>query len=202
MLTHHDDTVRQPALVLPFHLRGSAGRVAVFYEANTDPARWGFPLLALPFDVMFAAGFPVCQAVIEYAGEGYHAVMGWLQVVCVTDHAGHTDVSVDIAPVHAQSDTPFIAYGSLPTLFDAPGPNPPRSDETWLAESFLAIMPDVARSRRVQALLGFRWGYELTAMRPTLLPLQVASEDEWQRCASILRERYPGWDFAPRFTVG
>lgn len=46
-------------------------------------------------------------------------------------------------------------HRDLETLFDAPGPKLPRSDETWLAESFLAACPDVARSKRVQGVAGF-----------------------------------------------
>lgn len=152
---------RQPALTVPFHVRGYDGRVSVFYGANTDPAHWGFNLLALPFDIALVEGFPVCEAVIDYAGAGYRAAMGWIQVVTHTDLTGRAWASVDVAPMPWQSDNPLANFGYLSAMFDAPGPNPPRRDETWGAETFLAIVPDVARSRRVQAVLGFRWGYDL-----------------------------------------
>jgi len=183
-----------PALTLPFHLRGHAGQVRVFYEPNTDPSHWGFPFLELPFDIALARGFPVCRAVVDYGGEGYTAVMGWVQVVTVTDTRG-VRASVDVAPMHWQADTPFAEYGYLPTLFDAPGPNPPRSDETWVAESFLCVVPDVARSRRVRAVTGFRWGYALEAMRPTPVAVEPAGETDWHRCLEPLRQRYLAWTF-------
>jgi hypothetical protein len=184
--------------VLPFRVRGYDGRVSVFYETNHDPARWGFQHLDLPFDIALAGGFPVCRAVVDYAGDGYHAVMGWIQVVTVTN-AGGARASVDVFPMHRESDTPFAEFGERPTLFDAPGPNPPRGDETWVAESFLAVVPDVARSRRVRAVLGFRWGYELRGMRATPLPVEVAGEAGWRRCLDTLRRDYPTWAFAPHF---
>jgi hypothetical protein len=198
MMPMNRDPSTEPALVLPFRLRGYDGRVSVFYGVNRHPARWGFQHLGLPFDIALTGGFPVCRAVVDYAGEGYHAVMGWIQVVTVTDATG-VRASVDDFPMHRGLETPFAEFGERPTLFDAPGPNPPRSDETWMAESFLAVVPDVARSRRVQAVLGFRWGYELTAMRATPLPVEAASETDWQRCLDALRRDYPAWVLAPHF---
>lgn len=191
-----DGSVTLPALVMPFHLRGYEGHVSVFYGVNRDPDRWGYGRLGLPFPIERAIGFPVRRAEIAYAGEGYRAVLGWLQVITVTDRDGERRSSVDVAPIHRESDTPFAKYGYLPTLFDAPGPNPPRSDETWVAESWLASVPDVARSRRVRAVLGFRWGYVLTEGRAALLDLQVADANDWRRCRDVLGARYPGWQFA------
>jgi hypothetical protein len=192
-----DELTDRPAesLTIPFHLRGYNGWVSVCYLTNTDPAAWGFNLLALPFDISLAAGFPVCWATIDYAGVGYHAVMGWIQVVTVTDSSGRTRSSVDVSPIFWQTDSPFADFGHLPTLFDAPGPNLPRANETWVAESFLTIVPDVARSRRVRAVLGFRWGYDLREMRATPRSLELTSAADWRRCVAVLRERYPNWEF-------
>lgn len=190
---------RQPALTIPFYIRGYDGHVSVFYGVNTDPPRWGFRLFELPFDTSLVEGFPVCQAEIAYPGEGYYAFMGWIQVVTVTESTGRVWASVDVAPMLAQTDSPFADFGYRPTMFDAPGPNPPRSDESWVAETFLAIVPDVARSRRVRAVLGFRWGYSLKDMRACPLAIEVAGESDWQRCLGTLRDQYPAWEFDLRF---
>jgi hypothetical protein len=46
-------------------------------------------------------------------------------------------------------------------------------------------------------VLGVRWGYDLAGMRATPLPLEVATEADWRRCAATLAEQYPTWAFDP-----
>jgi hypothetical protein len=193
-------TPRKESLRLPFQLRGRTGTVSIAYDVNHDPARWGFDLLRLPFPVDRTIGFPVFEARVLYSGEGYTAVMGWIQVVTVHPAAGGADdTSVDQIPVLRESDTPFFVLGNEPTAFDAPGPNPPRTDETWTAFTFLVACPDVGRTRRVEALLGVRWGYTLVAGKPTPFPVAVVSADAWDRVVPTLRERYPNWEFLTGF---
>lgn len=192
------------ALTIPFRLRGFDGHVTVRYGANDDPASWGFDLLRLPFEIARVRGFPVCEAEIAYGGTGYRAFMGWIQVITVTPH--DTDsmpaaswTAIDLLPVQAPDETPFTVFGSAPTFFDAPGPNPPRSDETWLAETFLAIVPDVARSRQIAALLGFSWGYALRAGQPTLLAAAMLGAEDWNKHLAYLGQHFPSWRFEPNF---
>src|SRR5690242_387238 len=66
----------RPALRIPFHLRGFAGQVEVFYGVNRDPLRAGFDALHIPLDLTLTMGFPVCRATITYEGTGYRAAMG------------------------------------------------------------------------------------------------------------------------------
>lgn len=188
-----------PSLTIPFRVREHDGQVSVFYTVNSNPARLGFELLELPFPLSRIEGFPVCRAEVLYAGEGYNRLMGWIQVITVTEANGSQWASVDVAPIFWEDDSPFAAFGYLPTLFDAPGPNPPRSDETWVAETFLVIVPDIAKTRRVTPVLGFRWGYELRSSRPQPLPATAVGEAEWQRCLDALTSRYLSWDFTARF---
>jgi hypothetical protein len=193
-------TSDQPALVLPFRLRGFAGVVEVFYDTNRDAAHWGFELLNLPFASALTEGFPVCRAEVGYAGPGYRATMGWIQIVTVRDAAtGRESSSLDLLPIMEEAASPFATFGHAPTLFDAPGPNPPRQNEMWTAESYLAICPDVARTRKVAALLGFRWGYELRAMRATPFAVAPCAGRDWDRHLPLLRGDYPAWAFAPGF---
>lgn len=191
--------LRSPHLDLPFRLRGYDGRVSVTYGVNRDVRNLGFHLVGIPFDPSLTHGFPVFQANTAYNGPGYHALMGWLQVVTVDATAPDrfAGASVDVPPIFWDADTPWAVFGHAPTLFDAPGPNPPRTDERWIAETFLAFCPDVIRTRRVRALLGIRWGYDLVSMRATPLPLEVITEADWRRCAVTLAEEYPTWEFAP-----
>lgn len=193
----------QPALELPFRLRGYDGVVAVSYGRNDDPEYWGFALFDLPFELEFVRGFPLMQATISYDGPGYLALMGWIQVVTVEERTPpETWASVDVYPLHWDTDTPFVTFGHTPAVFDAPGPNPPRANERWSAETFLAITPDGARSRTVVPVLGFLWGYELEQMRATPFPPDVACEADWQRCLPTLTETYPSWGFRPNFLIG
>lgn len=195
-----DPSLLQTTLALPFHLHGFAGRVTVRYGENHDPAYWGFDVLGLPFDIALAQGFPVCEANITYDGPGYRAMMGWIQLVTVRDaHTAREDISMDLLPIQSEADSPFCVFGHAPAFFDAPGPNPPRANEQWLASTFLAVCPDAARTRHVSAVLGFRWGYNLRDGRATLLPLEPLSVSGWSQRLTLLRESYPAWRFAEEF---
>jgi hypothetical protein len=168
---------------------------------NQDAHVLGFGELNLPFEIAETHGFPICEAEIEYDGPGYRATMGWIQVVTVDALAPDqfSGAAVDTYPAMWASDSPFVTFGHRPGIFDAPGPNPPRTDEMWSAETFLAVCGDVARQRTVQALLGFRWGYRLASGRATSEPLETASESDWRRCVAILKAHYPNWDFETSF---
>lgn len=189
-------------LELRFRLRGYDGTVFVDYGVNDDPPAWGFDLLHLPFDLALVHGFPLLLASIDYAGPGYRALMGWIQVVTVEMRQPEQTVAeTDVYPIHWPLDTPFVTFGQHPTVFDAPGPNPPRTDERWTAETFLAVCPDGARTRTVVPVLGFSWGYDLQQMRATSFPPAVATEADWKRCLLTLSDAYPDWEFRSEFLI-
>ncbi|MDA8346301.1 MAG: hypothetical protein M0Z66_12585 [Thermaerobacter sp.] len=191
-----------PALRIPFQLRGYGGEAIVYYGTNHDPMLYGFDLLGLPFDLSTVVGFPVFLATTEYAGAGYRAVMGWTQVVVVTPHdGGEPWTAIDLAPIGDDARAP-AAFSYQPSLFDAPGPNPPRYDERWEAESYLLIVPDVARSRNVIPVLGVRWGYDLVHGQIRVLPLARLAEDDWRRRVPLYREACPAWRISDAFHRG
>jgi hypothetical protein len=149
-----ESVLGRPALTLDFRLRGYSGRVAVAYEENRDPHSVGFDALGLPFDLALTVGYPTCRATVEYAGPGYRAYMGWIQLVTNHDPATGTEtVSNDVLPIHRDIDSPFVTFGVAPTFFDAPA-NPDHDSEDWIADTFLVACPDVARTRCVAALAG------------------------------------------------
>jgi hypothetical protein len=183
-------------MTIPFQLRGHSGKVLIDYGTNRDPARWGFDLLNLPFDTKTTIGFPVFDATVEYEARGYRALMGWIQLVTVHDtKTGQESTTIDQLPILRESDLPFFEIGVSPGAFDAPGPNPPRTDETWTAHTFLVFCPDVGRTRRVKALVGVRWGHVLTDGHANPRPLERVSLSEWTRLAPVLRTTYPRWEF-------
>ncbi len=186
-------------LTIPFRLRGFPGEVVVYYTVNESPALWGFDLLHLPFDVNETIGFPVFLATTRYDGSGYRAVMGWSQVLTITPHDGTKPLfAIDHAPADGDKRSP-AAFSYLPSLFDAPGPNPPRNNERWEAESYLLVCPDVARSRRVMPILGVRWGYDLVQRSLSILPLTPLDETDWRRVVPLYRSECPAWDIAEAF---
>lgn len=188
-----------PALTIPFHLRGYNGLVSVFYRENRDPHRAGFDALGLPFDLALTEGYPTCLATVTYAGQGYRGYMGWIQIVTNRDPAtGEEHASNDVLPMHEDVDSPFATFGYVPSFFDAPA-NPDHETEDWIADAFLVACPNVARARRVAALLGFRWGYTLRAKKAAPAPIEVVNAATWDGHLPLLRERYPTWEFMSGF---
>src|SRR5262249_34734797 len=113
---------------------------------------------------------------------------------------GAEDVGIDVMPMHQDADSPFAVFGHAPTFFDAPA-NPDHVTEDWIADAFLVACPDVARTRRVAALLGFRWGYGLRERRAAPLPIAALAAATWDGHLAVLRERYPSWEFLPGFAT-
>ncbi len=90
-------------------------------------------------------------------------------------------------------------FGYRPTLYDAPGPNPSRANERWMADSFLAVCGGVARERTVVPVAGFRWGYDLDDGVPSpFLPTQIG-QWEWVSVGKTLWESFPTWAFEQAF---
>jgi hypothetical protein len=113
---------------LDFRLHDASGSVEVAVEPNKNPES-----LAQP---PFAKDFPVCTATVTYAGEGYKAAMGWVQLVSSTDGAGAwQEFEMDPFEPLGPSTHPFCFFGFAPVLFDAPA-RPSRLDLDWSAETF------------------------------------------------------------------
>ncbi len=163
-------------------------------STNDDPVGIGHPLVARNFDATTFTGFPVLHASIDYEGAGLFAAMGWIQVIRHIDPSGsETDVAVDRFPL-GPDDSPLYTYGYLPVFFDAPA-NPDHPDGIWQADTWLIALPDIVRTRRIAAAVGFRWGYRLTAGRPELLKLQSLDRSEWIALLPRLRAEHPRWEF-------
>lgn len=178
-----------------FRLRGSRGRVLVRYGVNEDPARWGYPLLGLDFLVEASRGFPVVQAEVEYAAEGYAAILAWIQVLRMRDlDSGEHATILDVPPQLAGLDLPYAAFGVRPTFFDAPSTNQGGNCD-WYAQATLVSSPDCLMTRRVQPLCAFGWGYRLRHGEPEPVAPQVLDEAAWSGDRDVLREHHPSWSF-------
>lgn len=189
-------------LAHPFVARGEEGEVHVRYFANGDPDRWGFDILGLEGDVSRASAFPVFEASVSYAREGYAAIFGWIQVVRYWSTIGDAPMSdlVDVAPQLRGLGVPFLAFGVRPTCFDAPL-DTPEGMARWEALTFLTQTPDGLMTRRVEPILGFRWGYEIEGDSPTLVPPVLAQPLEWRYAKAKLEGEYPTWAFGGNLAV-
>jgi len=181
---------------LPFELRGLPGRVDVEHRRNDDPPRWGYPLLGLEPLVERSRGCPVVQASVEYPGEGYAAVMGWIQVTAQRwPPTEREELLVDVAPQMSAAGArmPYFAFGVRPTFFDAPSTDDP--DYEFRAAAFLTASPDALMTPVVEPLCGFKWGYRVVDETPHVDPLEPAGAADWAWIRATLERDYPAWTF-------
>jgi hypothetical protein len=182
---------------IPFELSGQAGEVVVSYGVNDDPPRWGYDLLGLDFPWEVSRGFPVLRADVTYEGDGYAAVLGWVQVVWMSV-AGEAAprAMVDVAPQLIGSGVPYVSFGVEPTMFDAPSTTD--RDMRWVARTFLTASPDRLMTRVVAPVVGFRWGYTINGGDVAIEVLAPASDDDWLMARSVIGSRFSDWDFLER----
>ena len=184
-------------LSFPFELRGVSGTINVRHGVNDDPRRWGYEVLDLDwYHEDLVRGFPVLEASVDHPAEGYAAEMGWVQVVRyqVAD-AGSEEVTTvfDVPPQLSETDTPYLAFGVRPTMFDAPAIG--AREVTWRASTFLTYTPDALLSRVVSPLRGFTWGYDVVAGDVRILDVAPAERSRWTSLLPDLRSRFSTWTF-------
>ena len=172
---------------LDFRLHDAPGSVKVAVEPNKNPESLGKP--------PFAEDFPVCTATVTYAGEGYNAAMGWVQLVRSTDGAGEwKEFEMDPFEPLGPSTHPFCFFGFAPVLFDAPARSS-REDLDWSAETFLCFVP-MDDTRETRVILGFSLGFSIRSEQISLtLPTRLSAA-EWNKHQPLLRREHPGWSFA------
>lgn len=187
-----------PTAALRFALRDTEGHVTINYSVNDNPQRWGFDLLGLNLAPDAAKGFPVIQAKVAFSREGYAGLLGWVQVVdytVVRDDVPEELVWVvpDVAPQLRDANTPYLAFGIEPIMFDAPAFT--EKDVDWTARTFLTYTPDCLITTVVEPLCGFRWGYVIRDGVVTPKTLAPCSHDDWIDSRRLLQVRLPTWTF-------
>ncbi|MGA2529755.1 MAG: hypothetical protein ABSG36_11400 [Acidimicrobiales bacterium] len=181
-----------------FSLRDLQGVIETSVTANSDPRKLGYVLLSGGSPVDFAEGFPVCRAAVAYPADGYAAVFGWTQMVTSTDSGGVGEYAMDPIAIYSEVSTPFAWYGFKPTLFDAPS-RETRIDMVWQAHSFLCVSPDAVLTRRVQAVAGFSWGFDVADGNITISGPAALESASWDEHLALLKSNYPSWAFDPGF---
>jgi hypothetical protein len=181
-------------LTIPFRIRGKDGAVHVEYAINEDPRRWGNVLLGVGAPLNgeeVGQGFPLCRATVTFAGEGYAAVMAWIQILRFS--GASNGVLVDQPPQLEGSGMPYVYWGPCPAFFDNPFTT--TRGVHWTADAFLVVSPDAVMTRVVQPICGFSWGYSTEGEQTHALPLTGLDPAAWPSACAILRPRYTHWEF-------
>jgi hypothetical protein len=181
---------------IAFSLRDLDGRVSVSYGINDDPKRWGFHLFGQNWGSgEIARGFPVLQAKVKYPAEGYAGLLGWIQVVLLTDkdESETTWIVPDVAPQYREANLPYTAFGIEPVFFDAPATD--GKNVEFQATAFLTYTPDCLLTPVVEPLCGFTWGYDVEQGTVRAKELAECTQDDWSEARKLLRIRLPTWTF-------
>jgi hypothetical protein len=175
-------------LDLTFEAHGAAGSVSVRVWVNTDPTGLG--------SSPDAVGFPVCQATVSTALQGYRALFGWVQLVGTgSGSALPGRFEIDPLRIFADINMPFGFYGVQPTLFDAPSRHDRQQTLTWIAHAFLCTSPDQPMDRALVPVAAFRWGFRMhDGLIETIDPEPLA-RSTWGSHRAVLTASFPGWRF-------
>lgn len=175
-------------MIIPFSRDGERGTVTVTVECVDDPAVVG--------KHSEARGFPCCTALVDYPGQGYRALFGWVQLVRSSDNSsGGQDFDMDPFVLFEDAPSPYAFFGVNPTLFDAPSRDE-REPLNWLAHSFLAWTPLDHAERRVLPLAGFSWGFDIDATgRIAPRRVRALAPADWEAHLPRLSGCHPGWAF-------
>ncbi len=179
---------------IPFYLSDRAGRVTVRYGENRDPAHWGYDLLGLESPWEAARGFPVVSADVAYDGDGYAAILGWVQVVWMSVADEPSEAMVDVAPQLIGTGFPYLSFGFKPTMFDAPSTT--HREVQWVARTFLTASPDRLMTRVLAPVVGFRWGYTIRSGDVAVDALVAASGEDWLLARGELANRFSDWQIS------
>ena len=182
----------QRKLELPYRWNDADGLVRVEIGVNDDPGVFG--------GEEFARGFPYCRATIEPQAIGYREMIGWVQMVEISDRG--EGFQIDLFEPLGEIPHPFAFYGISPTLFDSPHTDLP--DWDFVAHSFLCglggkLFEQTGGRREPRAVLGFEWGFSKRGDRiDSIEPKQLSVED-WNRHLPYLRGRFSTCSFPSGF---
>lgn len=177
--------------------------VNITVRPNSDPARSGSCLLFPDQPPDAFIDFPACTATVTTPEDhGYAAMYGWIQFVLETplnspaaiDPSNHK-WNHDPIPITSDLNTPFIYFGTAPTLFDAPF-RTHRTDMNWTCWSFLTYITDSVMTKHVHPILGFEWGFAIEDGSVRIKVLRMVDVGEaWETQRELLEGKFDGWRF-------
>lgn len=181
-----------------FSFKGKKGSVRVLFGANRGAKSSGFTAIGAQFTGAVIRGFPVMKAEVKYAGMGYEAILGWVQIVTHKYPGGaETEASVDIAPQFQDYSVPYCCYGYKPTLYDAPSHNPGITMD-WTAYTFLCPVKlvDPQNKKMIAPVVGFSWGYSLAEGKlSSLRSPEAVKEEKWAELSQGVKDDFRDWTF-------
>ncbi len=138
----------------------------------------------------------MCVAIVRYAGRGYNAALGWVQLVRSSDGASvGENFELDPFEPLGRLAHPFCWFGFAPTLFDAPS-RVVREPMEWTAHSFLCFIADGVRGLETRAVVGFSWGFSSRDEKISLEAPKTLVSAAWDGHLHLLRREHPTWEFA------
>lgn len=147
-----------------------------------------------------ATSLPMCTATVDFPHLGCRSMLGWVQLVRLSDNATSGALfESDPFVLFGDAPSPYCWYGLNPTLFDGPSRSS-RDDLDWEAHSFLATTPldevMALRTRRVVPLVGFSWAFNISHGQTEICPPRQLPLKRWSTHTSVLRATYQLWNFA------
>lgn len=179
--------------IIPFSINNECGSISVRVTRNAGARHSGFDIG--PMAHWDLKGFPVLRATVAFAGTGYRAIFGWIQVVHLDfPYDGRKTSVVDVIPSHIGLGVPFAYIGHLPSFYDAPARHP-RSAGSFTAEAFLCKPPLLSRADAIEFVAGFRWGYSIDGDSGKLshLPVTRIGTSVWTKNRGLIVKKYPEW---------
>jgi hypothetical protein len=179
----------QRKLELPYRWNDAEGLVRVEFGVNDDPDRFGGEEVA--------RGFPYCRATIDPSASGYKEMIGWVQMVKMSDKG--KGFLIDQFEPLGNVPNPFTLFGYSPVLFDCPHTTLP--DWDFDAHTFLCGLGGTlfeqieAKRREVRAILGFSWGFSKRGSRIESLEPAPLSGDDWNGHVAYLRPSFSEWNW-------
>lgn len=178
---------------------------------NTDPVAFGSTIIFPQYKPEDFLGYPVIKATVHSDHAGYGSMFGWIQFVESTSNAHDTtndhgptdtqegcadlDWQLDAIPLFQDLNTPFIYFGSDPTLFDAPA-RVGKDEVKWRAQSYLTHVSDAVITRQVTPVLGFTWGFDVENGAKCVAPLEELDlKTSWNERLDALRRSHANWTF-------
>ena len=180
-------------LELPYRWNDADGLVRVEMGVNDDPSVFG--------GEEFARGFPYCRATIDPPAIGYREMIGWVQMVRISDR--DEGFQIDLFEPLGEIPHPFAFFGFSPTLFDSPHTD--LSDWEFVAHSFLCglggklLEQTVGGRREVRAVLGFEWGFTKLGDQIDPFGPKPLSANSWNEHLPYLRGRFSACTFPAGF---
>lgn len=203
MANYHEEVSTPQHLTLSFQVPNrEACTVDITCQPCDDPKKYGNHIILPHIDLSKFLDYPVTYARVHSPhSRGYASYYGWIQVYRETPKLGKADDApwkIDVYPAHGDLNTPFLALGPEPQVFDQPSrtDHHPPKDVDWDARTYLCYLDDGLLTKKVRPVLAFQWGFWIDDGKIKVKKVEeVDIEKAWEECKGLFEETYSGWNF-------